>query len=295
MKIKYSASDAIFTAVNYIMAFTIFIIILYPLIYVTSASFSNPRAVISGRVWLFPVEPTLIGYKTIFENPHIITGYGNSLFYTVFGTLINVFMTVLAAYPLSRKEFKAKNIVTGLFVFTMLFSGGLIPTYLLVRNLHMVDTRLALMIPNAMAIWNVVIARTYFQTSIPEQLHESAEIDGCSEFKFMLSILLPLSGPIIAVTALYYAVGHWNSYFDALIYLKTQKLYPLQIILREILILNTMSVEMTMSADELLRRQGLQDLVKYSLIIVACIPILLLYPFIQKYFIKGVMIGSLKG
>ena len=295
IRIRSSQSDRIFVGAVYTILSTVFLVAVFPLIYVISASFSSPEAVISGRVWLYPVEPTLIGYTAIFKNPYILAGYGNSLFYAFFGTLINITVTILAAYPLSRREFMPRNFVMAMLVFTMLFSGGLIPIYLLVKSLGMVNTRWAMVIPNAMAVWNVILTRTYFVSAIPDQLHESAELDGCSEFRYVLTMLLPLSKPIIAVIALYYAVGHWNSYFQALIYLQDKSLFPLQIILREILILNSFNPEMMINADELLRKQGLEDLLKYSLIVVATLPVLALYPFIQKYFIKGVMIGSIKG
>ena len=293
--IRNSLGDQVFLGVIYFILTAVFLVTTYPLVYVLSASFSTPEAVVSGRVWLYPVEPTLAGYAAIFRNPYILSGYANSLFYAVAGTLINLLVTVLAAYPLSRREFMPRNFVMALFVFTMLFSGGLIPTYLLVKGLGMVNTRWAMIIPNALAVWNVILTRTYFISAIPDQLHESAELDGCGELRYMATMLLPLSKPILAVIALYYAVGHWNSYFQALIYLQNKNLFPLQIILREILILNSFNPEMMINADELLRQQGLEDLLKYALIVVATLPVLSLYPFIQKYFIKGVMIGSIKG
>ena len=293
--IKSSHGDRIFMGIVYTILTLVLVLATYPLLYVLSASFSNPEAVVSGRVWLYPVQPTIMGYRAIFNNPYILSGYANSFFYAFFGTIINITVTILAAYPLSRKEFMPRNVIMAMFVFTMLFSGGLIPIYILVKSLGMVNTRWAMIIPNAMAVWNVILTRTYFISAIPDQLHESAELDGCSEFRYVTSMLIPLSKPIIAVIALYYAVGHWNSYFQALIYLQNKKLFPLQIILREILILNSFNPEMMTSAEELLRKQGLEDLLKYSLIVVATLPVLALYPFIQKYFIRGVMIGSIKG
>lgn len=294
-EIKISKSDRLFMTMVYIVLSLSLLSVAYPLLYVISASFSNPQAVLSGKVWIWPVDPTLMGYKAVFKYQSVWTGYANTIIYTTAGTLINVVVTVLAAYPLSRKQFMPRGWIMGLFVFTMLFNGGLIPTYLLVKNLNLVNTRWAMVLPNAMAIWNVILARTYFATAIPEQLHESAELDGCNEFRFITTMLVPLSKPILAVISLYYAVGHWNSYFPALIYLQDKPLFPLQIILREILILNSFNPEMMVDADELIRRQGLEDLLKYALIIVATVPVMLLYPFVQKYFIKGVMIGSLKG
>ena len=295
MAMRESFGDKIFLRIVNAVLLVIFVIMFYPLIYVLSASFSTPHAVVSGKVWLWPVEPTLMGYQSVFRNPYILSGYANSLFYALFGTIINVVVTVLAAYPLSRREFMPRNVIMALMVFMMLFNGGLIPTYILVKNLGMVNTRWAMLLPQAMAVWNVILTRTYFMSAIPEQLHECAVLEGCSEFRYVTSMLVPLSKPILAVIALYYAVFHWNSYFQALIYLQTKELFPLQIVLREILILNSFNPEMMINADEMMRRQGLEDLLKYALIVVATLPVLALYPFIQKYFIRGIMIGSLKG
>ncbi len=271
------------------------ILVLWPVVYIVSASFSSPAAVISGRVWLLPVEPTLNGYAAVFRNRNILSGFANSFVYMFAGTAVNILFTILAAYPLSRKEFKARNFFTGLFVFTMLFSGGLIPLYLVVKSLGLLNTRLALIIPTALSVWNLIIMRTYFQTTIPDDMYEAATIDGCNDFNFLWRVVVPLSGPIIAVLTLYYGVGHWNRYFEALIYLKNEDLFPLQLILRSILISNEIDPIMIANVDELIRKQGLVDLLKYSTIVVASVPVLCIYPFVQKYFVKGVMIGSLKG
>ena len=197
----------------------ILIIILYPLIFVVSSSFSTSRAVIAGEVWLWPVGWDLAGYQAVFNHKGLVRGFLNSLFYMITGTVINVTFTIMAAYPLSRRDFLFRGFWMFLFPFTMMFSGGLIPYYLLVRNLGMLDTRWAMIIPNAMAVWNVIITRTFFQTNIPDELREAAQIDGCSDLRFVWSVVIPLSYSIIAVNALFYAVGHWNSYFDALIFL----------------------------------------------------------------------------
>jgi putative aldouronate transport system permease protein len=293
--IKDSQGDKVFLTIMNIFLLLCLIVVLYPLIYVVSASFSSPQAVITGKVWLLPVKPTLMGYEAVFKNNQIITGFANSFFYMIVGTIVSLAMTLLAAYPLSRKEFSGRNVISIIFIFTMLFSGGLIPSYLLVKNLGLVDSRWALIIPSAMSIWNVIIARTYMQTTIPDELYESAQLDGCNDIRFFISIVLPLSIPVIAVLALYYGVWKWNTYYEALIYLKTQKLYPLQIILRNILILSNTDPTMVKDFDALIRKQGLIDLVKYSVIVVASVPVLLIYPFVQKYFLKGVMVGALKG
>lgn len=281
--------------VIYLFLILILIVVLYPLIYVVSASFSNPADVAAGRVVLFPVNPTMVGYDAVLKNVKIVKGFLNSVFYLIAGTSLQVAMTMLAAYPLSRKEFYGRQVINALFVFTMYFSGGLVPSYLLLNNLHLLDTRAAVIVPTAMSVWNVIIARTYLQTTIPDELFEAAELDGCSIIGFFFKIVLPLSAPIIAVLVLYYGVGNWNSYFNAMIYLKSQELYPLQLVLREILTLGKVDMTMVTDMEALQRLQGLTALLKYSVIVVASLPMMLIYPFVQKYFVKGVMIGSLKG
>lgn len=293
--IRESGSDLAFTIVNYIMLSIVLLIILYPLIYVVSASFSSSYAVLSGKVWLWPVEPSLDGYKAVFKNKNILTGFQNTLFYTIAGTSINVIMTILAAYPLSRRDFQGRNVFMLMFVFTMMFSGGLIPTYFVVKELHMIDTVWAMLIPTALSVWNVIIMRTYFQTTIPHELLEASQLDGCNDFKFLLKIVIPLSGPILAVISLFYAVGHWNQYFNAMIYLKDPDLYPLQLILRDILVQNEVKIDMLGDVKAAAARQGLRELLKYSLIVISSVPLLIVYPFVQKFFVKGVMIGSIKG
>ncbi|GIP32562.1 carbohydrate ABC transporter permease [Paenibacillus sp. J2TS4] len=293
--IRESRGDRLFSLVNYTILSLFLITILYPLVYVVSASISDSSAVISGEVWLWPVRPGLDGYEAVFKHKLIWTGFRNAAYYTLLGTLINVVMTILAAYPLARKDFYGRNVLMFLFVFTMLFSGGLIPTYLLVKDLGLLNTTWAMVLPNALAIWNVIITRTYFQSTIPDELLEAAQLDGCNDFQFVWKIVVPLSGPIIAVITLFYAVGHWNSFFNALIYLKSQKLYPLQLVLRDILVQNDVDVMMLTNIEDAAKREGLRELLKYSLIVVATVPLLIIYPFVQKYFVKGVMIGSLKG
>jgi putative aldouronate transport system permease protein len=294
-KIKESRGDRFFTAGNNLILSLIFIMVLYPLIYIVSASFSSSHSVISGEVWLWPVNPTLAGYEAVFKHKLIWSGFSNSIYYTIVGTLINVVMTVLAAYPMSRKDFFGNNIFMFLFVFTFMFSGGLIPTYLLVRDLGLLDSTWSMLLPGALGVWNMIITRTYFQTTIPEEMLEASQIDGCTDFQFLWKIVLPLSGPILAVITLFYAVGHWNSYFNALIYLKSQDLYPLQLVLRDVLVRNEVDVNMLSDVAGDAEREGLRELLKYSLIVIATVPLLVVYPFVQKYFVKGIMIGSLKG
>jgi multiple sugar transport system permease protein/putative aldouronate transport system permease protein len=293
--IKQSSGDRIFSVVNYAILLLFLLMVLYPLIYIVSASFSDPSAVIAGKVRLWPIHPTLAGYEAVFKHKLIWSSFRNTVFYTVFGTIINVVMTLLAAYPLSRKDCYGRNAVMMLFVFTTLFSGGLIPNYLLVKDLGMLNTVWAMLIPGALSVWNVIITRTYFQTTIPEEMLEAAQLDGCNDFKFVWKIVIPLSGPIIAVITLFYAVGHWNQFFSSLIYLKKQSLYPLQLILREILIQNDANALMLSDVKEEAQKEALRTLLKYSLIVVSTFPLLIVYPFVQRHFVKGVMIGSLKG
>jgi len=295
VRYKLNRFDMIFTIFSYSFLMFCLLIVIYPLIYIVSSSFSSTDAVTSGRVWLLPVEPSLLGYKAVFKNSQILTGYANSLFYTVAGTVINIVLTVMAGYPLSRRDFFGRGAIMAIFTFTMLFSGGMIPTYILVQKLGMIDSRWAMLIPQALGVWNVIIARTFFMSTIPDELYEAAQLDGCSDIRFLLKIVLPLSTAILSVLALFYAVGNWNSYFNALLYLRDPDKFPLQIVLRNILILNKSKSEMLDNVDMMNQAKGLEELLKYALIVVASVPVLMIYPFVQKYFVKGIMIGSLKG
>jgi multiple sugar transport system permease protein/putative aldouronate transport system permease protein len=290
-----SLGDRVFMVFVYALLIVALVAVLYPMVFIVSASFSDARAVSAGRVWLWPVQPTLMAYEAVFNNPMIVTSFMNSVFYMVFGTAINLILTVLAAYGLSRKNLVGRGLITGLLIFTMLFSGGIIPSYLLMRNLHLTDTRFALLLCGGLSVWNVVVTRTYYQTTIPEEMHEASTLDGCDEFNFLARVALPLSGPILAVMALYYAVGHWNSYFNALMYIRKEEMFPLQIVLRNILVLAQIDTRMIKDANVLLRVQGLAELLKYSVSVISTVPLLIVYPFVQKYFIKGVMVGALKG
>lgn len=294
-RVRETAQDRAFNALNITFLSLFGLVILYPLIYILSNSFSATYAVISGQVWLYPVDFSLKGYEAVFRNENIGIGYGNSIFYSVAGTAVSVALTIMAAYPLSRKDMIGRNVFMGLFAFTMLFNGGLIPFYLIVRDLGLTNTVWAMLLPNALSVWNVIIARTYFDTTIPKELLEAARIDGCNDFRFISRVVIPLSGPIIAVLCLFYAVGIWNSFFDALIFLKDAKMYPLQIVLRNILIANTVDANTMLDEKVLLRAQGLAELLRYSLIIVASVPVLMIYPFVQRFFVKGIMLGSVKG
>ena len=294
-KVNESAFDRIFMLGNTAFLSIITVIILLPLIFIVAASFSSAEAVIAGRVTLWPVDFSLLGYETIFEHKKVWNGFANSLFYTFFGTIFNVVMTIIAAYPLSRQDLIGRRVITIAFVFTMLFSGGLIPTYMVVRDLGLLNTRWAMILPTGIGPFNLLITITFFRTTIPPELIEASRIDGASDFRTFGSIILPLARPIIAVLALFYAVNtHWNTYFQALIYLKDQELFPLQIVLREILIQNSIDASMLIDIEDLVAREGLRELLKYSLIVVASVPVMIIYPFVQKHFVKGMMIGSVK-
>lgn len=292
--IRETGSDRVFSLVNVGVLAIFTLSVLYPLVYVISASISDPHAVNSGSMWLWPVHVTTEAYHTVLEYHEIVTGFLNSIFYAVVGAFISCCLTLLAAYPLSRKDLYGRTPLMIFFLIPMLFSGGMIPTYLVVHDLHLLNTRWALILPTALSVWNVIITRTFFHVTIRDELLEAARIDGCNDFRFFLRIVLPLSKPIIAVNALFYAVAQWNTYFNALIYLTNESLFPLQLVLRQILILNSVDPSQVTDAALLAHQQDLRDLLKYALIVVASVPPLIAYPFVQKHFIKGVMIGSIK-
>ncbi|MWV42472.1 ABC transporter permease subunit [Paenibacillus sp. HJL G12] len=290
-----SRGDRVFNVMIYIVLSVITVIVLYPLVFVLSASFSDPQTVLRGEMLLWPKGVNLNSYAKIFQNHDILTGYSNTLLYTSIGTLINLVMTILGAYPLSRKDFVGRNAIMAIFVFTMFFGGGLIPTYLLIKDLGMLNTLWVMIIPNAVSIYNIIIMRTFFQQSIPYELQEAATIDGCTNIQILRRIILPLSMPIIAVMILFYAVSHWNAFFNALLYLSDKSKFPLQLILREILIQGQTSDMVKMSTESAIKQQREVEGIKYAVLVVANIPVLILYPFLQRYFVKGVMIGAIKG
>lgn len=294
-KIKQPTSDRVFDVVNWIILAFAMLVVLYPLVYILSCSFSAPRAVTAGKVWLYPVEFSTYGYETVLGFSNIWRGYGNSLLYMVVGTAIGVVTTVAAAYPLSRKELRGRKAFNVIFFFTMLFNGGIVPTYLLIQNLNIYDTMWAIVLPGSVSAWNIIVMRTFFEGNIPVDLYEAAELDGCGDFGILFRIVLPLSGAILAVISLFFAVWLWNSYYSALMYLASDDKYPLQIILRQILIMNDTSNKMFSDIDALVRKQGVKDVLKFVLIVVSSLPLLVAYPFVQKYFVKGVMVGSVKG
>lgn len=296
MKHKKITQDKVVYFINYIMLTVLLVMVLYPLIYIVSCSFSSGDALMSGKVKLFPVDLTLQSYQAVFKYQSIWTGYRNAIIYAIVGTVISMVLTLFAAYPLSRSDFRGKKIFTVIILFTMMFSGGLIPTYLLVKNLGLMDSIWAVVLPGAVNAYNIIVARTFFANTIPKELQEAAEMDGCSDFRFFIKIVIPLSAPIIAVLSLWVIVGLWNSYFGPMIYLNSQEKYPLQLVLRRILLLSQVNLNQSSIDPETIRKnQYLSEMLKYGTIIISTLPLMVIYPFVQKYFVKGVMIGSVKG
>ena len=293
--IKPSVGDKTLT-VSVILITALFALVVFiPLWNIVVSSFSDVNAVLGGRVSLWPVDFSLDGYKAVLSNKDVGTGYLNTLAYTVIGTIVNISVTMICAYPLTRRELPFRGLIMFLFTFTMFFGGGLIASYLNISNLHMINTFWVMILPGAMSVYNMVLARTFIQSSIPNDLMEAARIDGCSYTRYFFKIVLPLSPTILAVLALNYAVGHWNSYFSALIYLRDRSRFPLQLFLREILIANTIDDSLLVDPESNEIRQGLADVLKYALIVISTLPVLCFYPFAQRYFMQGIMIGSLKG
>ena len=297
--IKPTFSDRVFDIINLVIMVILLFVFVWPLWFVLIASFSDPNEVWMGNVLLWPKGFNLMAYEELFTYGRIWTGYGNTIFYTVVGTIVNLIMTICAAYPLSKRNFMARHFFIVILMITMYFGGGLIPTYLVVNKLGLLNTRWAMIIPGACSVYNVLITRTYFMNSIPDALQEVATLDGANSYQYLVRIVLPLSKPILAVIGLYYAVGHWNDFYTALIYITNEDLLPLQSFLRDILMSNKMMLNSTslqgMDAATAEARMQLAQTLKYSVIIVSTVPVLCVYPFIQKYFVKGVMLGSLKG
>jgi len=297
--IRLSKGDYIMEAVINIIMTLLLIVVAYPLIYVLSSSFSSGKAVSSGKVLLWPVEPSLYGYKIVFNYPKIWIGYYNTILITVVATTLNVFVTVLAAYPMSRRNMQGKGFYLFIFMFTMWFGGGLIPTYILKSDLGLTNTRWAVILSGLISVYNMIVMRTFFQNSIPSDLHDAARVDGINDFGYLIKIVLPLSKAIFSVIILYYAVGHWNSYFNAMIYIRDPSMMTLQQTLRDLLSATSMKMDdidqAGLDAEDIAGMQYAADLMKYSTIVVSAVPILCAYPFVQKYFEKGVMIGSVKG
>ena len=284
----------LYAAVNLIIIITA-LIVFYPLLFVVSSAFSSPQAVSRGQVLLFPVDFSLRGFQAVFSYNNVLRSFANSVFYTIAGTAINMVMTLICAYPLSRKDCPFRNLFMGLFTFTMFFSGGLIPFYMLMARLGLVNTVWSMLLPGAISVYNMIVTRTFISSNIPTELLEASQVDGCSDTRFFFGFVLPLSKPVIAVIALFYAAGHWNAYFNAMMYLNNPSLYPLQLVLRDILIANQFNMNEMTDPALIAAYMGMQDLLKYSLIVISSVPLMIAYPFVQKHFIKGVMLGSVKG
>lgn len=291
-------SDTVFDTVNTLLMVILLFVFVWPLWFVIIASFSDPSQVWAGNVLLLPKDITLISYEELIAYKQIWTGYANSIFYTVTGTALNMVLTVCCAFPLSRKNFPPRKLLLVLVMFTMYFNGGIIPTYMMMRKVGILNTRWAMIVPGAISVYNMLVVRSYFINSIPKELEEAAIIDGANLAQYLWKIVLPLSKPVLAVVGLYYAVAHWNDFYNALLYLNDAAMKPLQSILRELLTSSQMLADQISSgvdAASLLEKKNLAETMKYSMIIVSVIPMMCVYPFVQKHFVKGVMVGSIKG
>ena len=299
MVIRETRADRIFNFFNYLILGCIFLLCFYPLYFIIIASVSNPDLVNAGKVWLWPREVSFDGYKALFADKSVMRGYMNTLIYTFGGTLINLAVTLPAAYALSRKDFVGRKFFTLMFTFTMFFSGGLIPTFMVVKKLGLYNNPWVMVVLGATSMTNIIVTRTFFETNLPDELREAAEIDGCSNTRFFFRIALPLSVSIIAVMTLFFAVVHWNGYFNALIYLRNDEWQPLQVIMRDILMRSQFNAEMLQqggdTAGMLLQELRTAEQIKYALIVVASVPVMVIYPLVQKHFVKGVTVGSVKG
>lgn len=290
-----SRGDRVFQAAVYAIIVLIAVFTLYPLIYSLSASVSEPREILNGHVWLYPVNVTTNAYQRVFRSADIQSGYLNTIIYAVAGTALNLLMTIAAAYPLSMKDMKGRNFITIMITFTMFFSGGMIPTYINIKNLGLLNTRWSVILPGLINVTNLLILRNYFINSVPDELHEAAEIDGSSPMNTLFTIILPLSKSILVVITIYYFVAHWNAYFDAMMYITKRNKWPLQVFLRQILLLSQMGdMAETMGADDA-NTALLYASLKYAIIIIAALPLIIVYPLVQKFFEKGIMLGSVKG
>lgn len=292
-------SDVIYDTILFILLSLVFLVVAYPLYFVIISSVSDPIAVSNGEVTFYPIGFTLDGYREVYKTNTVVRGFLNSLLYTVCGVSVNLLVTLPTGYALSRKDFALKKFVTFFYMLTMFIGGGMMPTYLIVKQTGLLNSMWALIIPGAMGVYNMIVAKTFFSTNIPLELMEAAKLDGCGNTRFFFHIVLPLSGAITAILVLYYGQGHWNSYFSALLYINDREKWPLQLELRNILLLNTNTMTKEFITEEMrkeqARREALANMMKYSLIIISSIPMLIVYPFVQKHFVKGVMIGSVKG
>ena len=290
---RMSNSDKAFIIIDYIVLCLLFVVVAYPLLYVIAASFSAGPG--SMTTYLIPKKLSLAGYQAVFQYKDIWTGYLNSIINMVVGTVLSLAVTMMCAYPLSRPDFKGRNVIMIMCMITMYFSGGMIPTYLTVKDLGLLNTRWALILPGAMGVYNMIVMRTYIMSSIPSDIRESAQIDGCGNVRYLLSMVVPLSKPILAVTGLFCAVGIWNAYFDAMMYVSAKReLYPLALILREILVLDSANMDQ-LDINTLMALEERRNVMKYAVIVVSSVPVMVIYPFVQKFFVKGMMLGSVKG
>ena len=290
--------NTLFDKINALIVCIVLLTILWPLLYIVSASISDPMLVNKGKVLLIPKALSLEAYKRVFQNNEIWIGYRNTIFYTVVGTLLNLVLTFSSAFVLSKRDLVGKKFFMLLFIITMFFNGGIIPTYLVVKKLDLLDKVWSIIIPNAISVWNVILVINYFTNEIPYELQEASKIDGCSNYKQLVCIMLPLAKPLIGVMALFYGASHWNNYFNALIYISNRDLYPLQLFLREILIQNQMSDSMKMSGnsiESMAKQAQMAQSIKYAVAIVSTLPVLIVFPFVQEYFQKGLMAGAIKG
>lgn len=290
-----SGADKVYYIINTCVLLFSLVIVLIPLLNVVAQSLSTPGEVIKGNVLLLPKGFNFNAYKEIVKNKLLLSGFSNSFLYTILGTLINVVMTVMVAYPLSRKDFVGRGVFTAMFVFTMIFTAPLIPVYLNIKRLNMLNTIWAMVIPGAISVYNMIIARTFFQSNLPGEMLESAEIDGATDIQVLMKLVLPLSKSVLAVLVLFYAVAHWNSYFNAFIYLSSESKFPLQVVLRNILSNAQAMEEMVNTTADQGTRLAMIYVLKYAVIVFGSVPVICLYPFVQKHFVKGVMIGSVKG
>jgi len=291
---KTTTADRVFDIVNALIMTALCVVIIYPLYFVLVASFTDPNVVNQGRILLYPVSPFIGGYERIFASPPLWQGYGNTIVYTVVGTAVAIAVTLPCAYALSRRDLAGRRVLMFLFTFTMFFSGGIIPLFIVLKQLNVYNTIWAMVLPGAVSVYNLIVCRTFFDTSIPGELLDAARIDGCTDFGFFFRIVLPLSSTIIAVMILFYATGIWNAFMNALMFLQDQKKMPLQVILRNLILINQAS-SITVDASEIIMRQKLAEQLKYAIIVVSAFPLLIAYPFLQKYFARGVMIGAVKG
>ncbi|MBR4061341.1 MAG: carbohydrate ABC transporter permease [Lachnospiraceae bacterium] len=294
-KVRKSSSDKIFLNISTVILVLAMFVVLVPLLNIVAASFSNPVAVSNGKVWIWPVDFSLSSYQNVIKYEAVWLGYRNTIFYTVVGTIMNVIVTLFCAFPISQRRFAGRKFVNKMLFITMVFSGGMIPNYLLVKQLHMLNTVWAILIPGLVTAYNVTITRSYIETNIPQELEEAARVDGCSPLQFFSKFVIPLSKPIIAVITMYYAVSHWNEYFNAFLYLINKELYPLQTFLRDILINSKLDGSMVDDPEIAAMMQAQSEALKYSVIVVATLPLMCVYPLVQKHFVKGVMVGSVKG